>query len=662
MARGQRSMMVTVVLGVGALALLAVVSLGAIWWAADQNLGHLAAQQRRVLDRVGKRSRAALASIQRSNAKAMQRASRASSLLLQLEMRRSAIAAATTVETLAKALGARKPLAKLARMATYLRQLRFGRGGYAFIFSDGKGREPPRLVLHQSAEIEGRPLAEEYAKLAAHLRRVGWFRRAKQARGSSYLAGNRLVELAALPTADGRERLFVVTPLADRASSFVAVADLAGAQRAVLGDVRQALTEAVKASEKTNRELVQTVGVLPSALASSTEDIGQSLLWVSLVLFAFCVSVVALTIVYFQRRLVRPMRRLSGLAESVRDGRYDARAELAGSSEEVQALAASFNQMLDRLVGLIQSDADKQRLEADVVALLDLVSRAAEGDLSVRAQVESAEMASVTDALNHMLESIGRLVLSVRSAAAGVSAAAERIFAASEVMSAGAATQASLLDRTTHKIRALGERSLEINRIVVLVEEIAAQTNVLALNAAIEASRGGGAARGFALVAEEVRKLADRSSNATKDIGAFIDTIHDATRGLVSTMDDIREVTSETVAGVDDTTDSATEMVQATRELETSISRFRLRGAAAEELVSALHERQQELREGVGQLLELAQLARAAGPQAQQSASELLTDLRRQLGALAKAANTSGEWLAPPSASENAADAQGPTP
>lgn len=631
-ASKQRSVMARIALGVAALALLAVFSLGAIWWAAKQNLGQLAAAQRTVLERVGADSRTALASIQRSNRAAVKRAERAAELLLRLDLRRSSLAAARTAEAIIKAgrRGQRRALAlaRLPGVADYLRQLRFGRAGHAFLFDESG----PRLVLHQSSELEGRALADEYPLLARHLAKVGWAAKARQARQSgTYLADNRLVELVPLPLAEQRKRVFVITPLAETSVSFAAVADLEGAQQAVLGDVKAALGEAVRASEATNRKLAATIGVLPRALATSTANFERSLLIVSLILLVFCATVVAATLLYFRSGLVHPLRDLSSLAEKIGDGRYDARAVVPRGGAEVQALAASFNAMLDRLVGLIQSDADKQHLEADVMALLQLVSRAAEGDLSVRAEVSSAEMGSVTDALNHMLESIGHLVLKVRGAGAGVSDSAARIFAASEAMSRGANEQAALIDDVTRKIRALGERSLEINRIVVLVEEIAAQTNVLALNAAIEASRGGGAARGFAIVAEEVRKLADRSSNATKDIGAFIETIHQATNDSVETMEDIRRVTRGTVAGVQDTTRAATEMVQDTRELEESISRFRVRGVEAQELAQTLGKRHEEVREGIASLIELTRVARTAGPEAQSAAHRLLTDLRLQL-------------------------------
>ncbi len=88
------------------------------------------------------------------------------------------------------------------------------------------------------------------------------------------------------------------------------------------------------------------------------------------------------------------------------------------------------------------------------------------------------------------------------------------------------------------KVREMGQRSDEIGAIVELIDDIASQTNLLALNAAIEAARAGEHGRGFAVVADEVRKLAERSSGATKEIGGLVRAIQGSVKDAVIAMDD----------------------------------------------------------------------------------------------------------------------------
>jgi methyl-accepting chemotaxis protein len=275
-----------------------------------------------------------------------------------------------------------------------------------------------------------------------------------------------------------------------------------------------------------------------------------------------------------------------------------------------------------------RSSDDNERLERGVVQLLEIVSSAAEGDLTARGEITHDELGSVTDALNHMLESIGRLVLEVRRSGMSVATAAERILSLSESMAAGAAKQSIVLNLVTKKIQALGERSLEINQIVELIDDISAQTNMLALNAAIEAAKAGEQGKGFAVVANEVRKLAERTSSATKDIGAFIQSIQAATVEAVRAMEEIRSETRSTADGAVDTTRAADEMVEASRTLGITIGRFKVHRRNADELAQTLDARRQEMRSSLRALLDMANVAASAGPSSRIAAEMLLEDLQ----------------------------------
>jgi len=287
--------------------------------------------------------------------------------------------------------------------------------------------------------------------------------------------------------------------------------------------------------------------------------------------------------------------------------------------------------MLDRIVTLIQSDEDKRRLQRNIVELLELVSVASEGDLTARGRVTPDELGSVTDAFNLMLESIGNLVVHARRAAEEVSDTATEVQSAATEMASGAGTQAEAIDKTTRNINVLGEKSLEVNAIVEMVDEIAAQTNMLALNAAIEASRAGEQGKGFAVVADEVRKLAERSSNATRAIGAFIESIQSEMEDAAGAMEDIRAVTRRTADSAKGTSRMADSMVELATALERTLSRFRVHDVREEELFESLEDRRHLIEESLLAINELAKRAGSLGPDLEFAAAETLEDLAQAL-------------------------------
>jgi methyl-accepting chemotaxis protein len=623
---------------IAALSVLALGTVGVTWIVARQNLGSLALKHQRALEQILEKNRTELERIQKQNHEAMTKTRQASEQITKINARQSVIAAAQVAEAYVSASprGA-DPLSREAWFATFLRQQRVGRAGYLFVLRGGANGMT--IAAHQNPLLEGTPLAAEAPDLAVKLKETGWEKRAaslKQA-GQSFLADNRLVEVGVLvhPARAVERRpteVYAVTPILGTALSLVAVADLEGTHGAVLAEVNDTLTEVARASEASHRAVAEAVSRLPEKLRESMSAFEHSLLVSMLVLLALIGLVTTLTVVYLRRALVKPVRDLSELAEHIGQGRYDERARTGLARDELDLLARSFNNMLDRIVGLIRSDEDKRRLEQGVVLLLEVVSAAAEGNLTARGEVTHDELGSVTDALNHMLESIGRLVLEVRRAGLDVTAAAERILSSSEAMSGGAAQQSMVLDRVTKKIRALGERSLEINQIVELIEEISAQTNMLALNAAIEASRAGEQGKGFAVVANEVRKLAERISTATKDVGAFLEHIQESTDEAAHAMDEIRLVTRATADGALDSTRSADEMVEAAKQLGRAIARFKVYRTGADELARMLESRRLEMRQNLRAILDLVGVGISSGPAARAVAEQILSDLSELAG------------------------------
>ena len=161
-------------------------------------------------------------------------------------------------------------------------------------------------------------------------------------------------------------------------------------------------------------------------------------------------------------------------------------------------------------------------------------------DLIGAAEQQSQQITETSEAVNNMTRSI----LQVSSNAGQASEVAQRsLQAATEGSKAVQNTIAGMnemrtqIQETSKRIKRLGESSQEISEIVELISDITEQTNILALNAAIQAASAGEAGRGFTVVAEEVQRLAERSSEATKQISAIVKTIQTDTNGAVAAME-----------------------------------------------------------------------------------------------------------------------------
>ncbi|RAK06701.1 methyl-accepting chemotaxis protein [Halanaerobium saccharolyticum] len=119
----------------------------------------------------------------------------------------------------------------------------------------------------------------------------------------------------------------------------------------------------------------------------------------------------------------------------------------------------------------------------------------------------------------------------------------------------------------TEKIHQLGELSEKIGNIIKLISGISSQTNLLALNAAIEAARAGEAGRGFSVVADEIRNLAEESSQATEQIASLINQIQNGVQAAVSEIDETNQSVENSVAVIKSTDDSFTEINKAMSQL-----------------------------------------------------------------------------------------------
>lgn len=227
--------------------------------------------------------------------------------------------------------------------------------------------------------------------------------------------------------------------------------------------------------------------------------------------------------------------------------------------------------------------------------LLHVVSAAKGGDLTVRARGTTPNLKPLACALNEMLEALSRHVSQIVGSAAHTLSAAEGLKRTNQVIADGVSHQQASITEIGRKLKALEARSDEIGQILELFDDVASETNTLALNAAIEASRAGVQGKAFGLVAEDVRKLSERSAAATKDIGAFIQSIVAATSEVNQTIEEVRRVTETLGASATQAGRDAVALGAAVKELTQALTRLHFVGQDEAELARALRERRAEI-------------------------------------------------------------------
>ncbi len=200
------------------------------------------------------------------------------------------------------------------------------------------------------------------------------------------------------------------------------------------------------------------------------------------------------------------------------------------------AIADSVNYAIEELRLLVQGI----NRASDQVTLAASEARASSDELLAAAELQSRQITQTTEAVSQMSDSIAQVS---RNAADSARVAEQSLSTARKggdsVRSAivGMNSIRNQIQETSKRIKRLGESSQEIGEIVDLISDITEQTNVLALNAAIQAAAAGEAGRGFTVVAEEVQRLAERSAQATRRIGAIVKTIQTDTQDAVRAME-----------------------------------------------------------------------------------------------------------------------------
>jgi methyl-accepting chemotaxis protein len=218
---------------------------------------------------------------------------------------------------------------------------------------------------------------------------------------------------------------------------------------------------------------------------------------------------------------VRPIRALSRAARRVSEGDLTARVVPSGAVE-VATLATAFNQMVEHLGALIG------RVQGTSSELSDSAVRlaAASNQLAATTARQSSSATETSASMEELARTSGQIAETVDRVAAQAAETRDKLELAREDILASTERTLSLTDRVR-----------DITKILSMIDDLADQTNLLALNAAIEAARAGEAGRGFAVVADEVRRLADRSKTLAADISQITANVQVETNATVLAMD-----------------------------------------------------------------------------------------------------------------------------
>ncbi len=236
-----------------------------------------------------------------------------------------------------------------------------------------------------------------------------------------------------------------------------------------------------------------------------------------------------------RRILLDPLSDLRRAIQATRgDGDLSHRAPLAGSAATREA-AQAFNDLMESFQGIIGKVCfNSKQVEGAAETLIAEAKKVAGGSDRQRGAAEATmhAMEEMSIGINQVAENAERTAVNAQSARELSKQGAEIAGRASGEIERIARS----VEESAQVVAALGQRSQAISGIVRTIHDIADQTNLLALNAAIEAARAGEQGRGFAVVADEVRKLAERTTAATGEIGAMIGAIQSETQTAIQSI------------------------------------------------------------------------------------------------------------------------------
>lgn len=332
------------------------------------------------------------------------------------------------------------------------------------------------------------------------------------------------------------------------------------------------------------RDTADKVGVLQATSmeegSKANSDMVHSVKTTVLILSvtAFILAIIIGTMI--TRMITKPILSLAKGAGSIASGDLTQDDIHVKYRDEIGDLANSFNQMkinLRELIHQVGSNAEQvaatsEELSASAEQTSTATEQIAMAIQEVAASSEKQVSSAVesSQAVDEISRGMNQAAASIQSVADLTAAANERANVGNTVVTRTVEQMNLVQDSTTESsvvVNALGEKSKEIGQIVELITQVASQTNLLALNAAIEAARAGEQGKGFAVVADEVRKLAEQSAHAAGQIRYLIQEIQTEAEKAVQSMNNGADIVQQGIKMVDQTGEAFREIVKSIEQI-----------------------------------------------------------------------------------------------
>ena len=350
-----------------------------------------------------------------------------------------------------------------------------------------------------------------------------------------------------------------------------------------------------------------------AAVEQAKQDETRMQYWVTgLVLFSIAFLVVALLTVY--RRIIAALGGEPAVASEVvkQVAAGDLSVEIPVANTDSTSLLAAMKVMqsnLQKLIGEIQTNADmvtsaakKMTIAAENVAGSSQQQSASSLEIAAAMEQSTVSINLMSDSANRAQTISGDSELLMNETSGVVSEAVNRI-----------AKIATVVEQASQTVRTLGQESENVSKIVLVIKEVADQTNLLALNAAIEAARAGEQGRGFAVVADEVRKLAERTTQSTQEITTMISSMQSSARDAVTCIEDAVANVNEGVILTKRVGESVSRLGASSHEVKEVIidvsSALREQNAASNEIARNVEQIAQTIERNSGAVGEVAKAA-----------------------------------------------------